>query len=80
MLLWFVIAYWIISVAIGLWVAMRVHNTADYAAAGHSMPMYVVTATVVLPIPVSVPVINHAGLTFTITPHSMPQGWLSPCA
>jgi len=46
MLLWFVIAYWIISVAIGLWVAMRVHNTADYAAAGHSMPMYVVTATV----------------------------------
>ncbi len=46
MLLWFVIAYWIISVAIGLWVALRVHNTADYAAAGHSMPLYVVTATV----------------------------------
>ncbi len=46
MLLWFVIIYWIISVGIGLWVALRVHNTADYAAAGHSMPMYVVTATV----------------------------------
>jgi Na+/proline symporter len=46
MLLWFVITYWIISVAIGLWVALRVHNTADYAAAGHSMPLYVVTATV----------------------------------
>ncbi len=46
MLLWFVVIYWIISVGIGLWVALRVHNTADYAAAGHSMPMYVVTATV----------------------------------
>ena len=46
MLLGFVIAYWIISVAIGLWVALRVHNTADYAAAGHSMPLPVVTATV----------------------------------
>src|SRR5487761_2492182 len=46
MLLWFVITYWIISVAIGLWVALRVHNTSDYAAAGHSMPLYVVTATV----------------------------------
>ncbi|MDE1942926.1 MAG: sodium:solute symporter family protein [Betaproteobacteria bacterium] len=46
MLLWFVVTYWIISVAIGLWVALRVHNTADYAAAGHSMPLYVVTATV----------------------------------
>ncbi|HQT81338.1 MAG: sodium:solute symporter [Ferrovum sp. 37-45-19] len=46
MLLGFVVAYWIISVAIGLWVALRVHNTADYAAAGHSMPLPVVTATV----------------------------------
>lgn len=46
MLLWFVIAYWVISVAIGLWVALRVHNTADYAAAGHRMPLAVVTATV----------------------------------
>lgn len=46
MLLWFVISYWVVSVAIGLWVALRVRNTADYAAAGHSLPMYVVTATV----------------------------------
>ncbi|EQD50037.1 hypothetical protein B1A_13584, partial [mine drainage metagenome] len=35
MLLWFVIGYWAVSVAIGLIVALRVRNTADYAAAGH---------------------------------------------
>ena len=46
MLLWFVIGYWAISVAIGLIVALRVRNTVDYAAAGHRMPLYVVTATV----------------------------------
>src|SRR4051812_49594957 len=46
MLLWFVIIYWIISVGIGLWAAMRVKNTADYAVAGRSLPLYVVTATV----------------------------------
>lgn len=46
MLLWFVIGYWAVSVAIGLIVALRVRNTADYAAAGHRMPLYVVTATV----------------------------------
>lgn len=46
MLLWFVIIYWIISIGIGLWAALRVKNTADFAAAGHSLPMYIVTATV----------------------------------
>lgn len=46
MLLWFVLLYWIISVGIGLWVALRVKNTGDYASAGHRMPLYVVTATV----------------------------------
>lgn len=46
MLIWFVITYWLISVAIGLWAAMRVRNTADFAAAGHSLPLYIVTATV----------------------------------
>lgn len=46
MLIWFVIVYWLISIAIGLWAAMRVHNTADFAAAGHSLPLYIVTATV----------------------------------
>src|SRR6185437_9671056 len=46
MLLWFVIAYWIISVAIGLYASRWVHNTKDYAVAGRRMPMYIVTATV----------------------------------
>ncbi len=46
MLIWFVIIYWIISIAIGLWAAMRVKNTADFAAAGHSLPLPIVTATV----------------------------------
>jgi solute:Na+ symporter, SSS family len=46
MLLWFVITYWIISVGIGLWAALRVHNSKDYAVAGRSLPMYIVTATV----------------------------------
>src|SRR6185437_7628521 len=46
MLLWFVIAYWIISVAIGLYAARWVHNTRDFAVAGRRLPMYIVTATV----------------------------------
>lgn len=46
MLLWFVIAYWIISVGIGLYAATRVHNTKDFAIAGRSLPFYMVTATV----------------------------------
>lgn len=46
MLLTFVIVYWLISIGIGLYAAMRVHNTSDYAVAGRSLPMYVVTATV----------------------------------
>ena len=45
-LIWFVIIYWVISVGIGLWAALRVKNTADFAAAGHSLPMPIVTATV----------------------------------
>jgi Na+/proline symporter len=45
-LLWFVIIYWLISVGIGLWAARRVHNSKDYAVAGRSLPMYIVTATV----------------------------------
>jgi len=45
-LIWFVIIYWIISVGIGLWAALRVKNTADFAAAGHSLPLPIVTATV----------------------------------
>jgi SSS family solute:Na+ symporter len=46
MLLWFVIAYWIISVGIGLYAATRVHNTKDFAIAGRELPFYMVTATV----------------------------------
>jgi Na+/proline symporter len=46
MLLWFVIIYWIISIGIGLWAALRVKNTADFAVAGHSLPLPIVTATV----------------------------------
>jgi SSS family solute:Na+ symporter len=46
MLLWFVIGYWAISVAIGLYAARWVHNTKDYAVAGRRLPMYIVTATV----------------------------------
>ena len=46
MLLWFVIIYWIISVAIGIYAAKWVHNTKDFAVAGRRMPMYIVTATV----------------------------------
>jgi solute:Na+ symporter, SSS family len=46
MLLWFVIVYWAISVAIGLVAARWVHNTKDYAIAGRRLPMYIVTATV----------------------------------
>jgi SSS family solute:Na+ symporter len=46
MLFWFVIAYWIISVAIGLYAGTRVHNTRDFAIAGRHLPFYVVTATV----------------------------------
>ena len=45
-LLWFVIIYWIISVGIGLWAARRVHNSKDYAVAGRSLPLSIVTATV----------------------------------
>lgn len=46
MLLWFVIAYWIISVGIGLWAASRVRTTRDFAIAGRHLPFYMVTATV----------------------------------
>lgn len=46
MLLFFVIAYWITSVAIGLVAAFRVKNTVDYALASRRLPLYIVTATV----------------------------------
>jgi Na+/proline symporter len=46
MLLWFVIGYWVISVAIGLIASLKVHNTKDFAIAGRHLPFYMVVATV----------------------------------
>ncbi|MGQ0811115.1 MAG: sodium:solute symporter family protein [Nitrospiraceae bacterium] len=46
MILWFVIGYLLVSIAIGLVAARRVHNTKDFAVAGRSLPLPVVTATV----------------------------------
>jgi solute:Na+ symporter, SSS family len=45
MLLSFIIVYLLISIAVGLYAAKRVHNTADYAVAGRSLPLAVVIAT-----------------------------------
>jgi SSS family solute:Na+ symporter len=45
MLIAFVVLYLLISVVIGLLAARRVHNTADYAVAGRSLPLAVVIAT-----------------------------------
>jgi SSS family solute:Na+ symporter len=45
-LIWFVIAYLVGSVAIGLFAARRVHNVKDYAVAGRHLPLPIVIATV----------------------------------
>jgi solute:Na+ symporter, SSS family len=45
MLLFFIVVYLLISIAIGLYAAKRVHNTADYAVAGRNLPLAVVIAT-----------------------------------
>ncbi len=46
MLLWFVILYLMVSVGVGLFAATRVHSAKDFAVAGRSLPLPVVTATV----------------------------------
>ncbi len=46
MLLWFVIAYLAVSIAIGLIAATRVHTARDYITAGRHLPIYVVFAAV----------------------------------
>ena len=46
MLIGFVTLYLVVSVGIGLYAATRVHNTKDFAVAGRSLPLPVVTATV----------------------------------
>ena len=45
-LLGFVVVYLLISIAIGIAAATRVHNSADFAVAGRNLPLPVVTATV----------------------------------
>jgi SSS family transporter len=45
MLVGFVVLYLLVSISIGLLAARRVHNTADYAVAGRSLPLAVVIAT-----------------------------------
>ena len=44
MLLTFIAIYLLVSIAIGLYAATRVHNTTDYALAGRSLPLPVVIA------------------------------------
>ena len=46
MLLWLVIAYLVVSVAIGLYAATRVHNARDYIVAGRNLPFVFVLAMV----------------------------------
>lgn len=46
MLIWFVIAYILVSVAVGLLAAKRVKNVKDYAVAGRNLPLPIVIATV----------------------------------
>jgi solute:Na+ symporter, SSS family len=46
MILGFVILYLLFSVGIGLYAATRVHNAKDFAVAGRSLPLPIVTATV----------------------------------
>jgi SSS family transporter len=42
----FVALYLLVSIAIGLWAAQRVHNSKDYLVAGRSLPLYINVATV----------------------------------
>ncbi|MES2499970.1 MAG: sodium:solute symporter family protein [Pseudomonadota bacterium] len=46
MLIWFVVAYLLVSIGIGLAAATRVKNTKDYAVAGRHLPLPIVMATV----------------------------------
>jgi SSS family transporter len=46
MLIAFVALYLMLTIAIGLWAAMRVHNAKDYVLAGRSLPLYMNAATV----------------------------------
>ena len=46
MLIGSVILYLLLTIAIGLWAATRVHNAKDYVVAGRSLPLYMNAATV----------------------------------
>ena len=46
MLIAFVVLYLVVTIAIGLWAARRVHDSKDYVVAGRSLPLYMNTATV----------------------------------
>jgi Na+/proline symporter len=46
MLIASVLAYFAVTIAIGLWAARRVHNSKDYLVAGRSLPLYMNMATV----------------------------------
>ena len=41
-----VVLYFIVTIAIGLWAARRVHNSKDFLIAGRSLPLYMSAATV----------------------------------
>jgi solute:Na+ symporter, SSS family len=46
MLIGSVVLYLLVTIAIGLWAARRVHNSKDYLVAGRSLPLYMSAATV----------------------------------
>jgi len=46
MLIGSVVAYLVVTIAIGLWAAQRVHNSKDFLLAGRSLPLYMSAATV----------------------------------
>ena len=45
MLLTFVLFYLLVTIAIGLWAAKRVKNTADFAVAGRNLPLIMIVTT-----------------------------------
>jgi SSS family transporter len=46
MLITFVLLYLALTIAIGLWAALRVRNSKDFVLAGRSLPLYMAAATV----------------------------------
>ena len=46
MLLTLVIAYLIVTIAIGLWAARRVKTTADFAIAGRHLPLFMILSLI----------------------------------